>query len=202
MVLRKQTLSVPRRHLSEDIPAAQDVIFNEAQITAWQQQTHAALALISSTVQRVEKPFSGILPPMSWPRRSAPSTLISLWAATKPRWKSCGHFTCAMPSGSTTPNMSPILTARLCCPRCWQSRSWRRLTAPSIRDQSAGGTLIEQKVIDWTLGRIGLPASADGIFTSGGTQSNLMAMLLARDSWCATHHPGHLIKHKGLPAEA
>ncbi len=62
MVLRKQTLSVPRRHLSEDIPAAQDVIFNEAQITAWQQQTHAALALISSTVQRVEKPFSGILP--------------------------------------------------------------------------------------------------------------------------------------------
>ncbi len=29
-----------------------------------------------------------------------------------------------------------------------------------------------------------------------------MAMLLARDSWCATHHPGHLIKHKGLPAEA
>lgn len=69
-------------------------------------------------------------------------------------------------------------------------------------DQSAGGTLIEQKVIDWTSGRIGLPASADGIFTSGGTQSNLMAMLLARDSWCAKHHNGHQIKHQGLPADA
>ncbi|WP_312044040.1 aspartate aminotransferase family protein, partial [Erwinia sp.] len=69
-------------------------------------------------------------------------------------------------------------------------------------DQSAGGTLIEQKVIDWTLSRIGLPAESDGIFTSGGTQSNLMAMLLARDCWCEAHHPGHLIKHRGLPENA
>ncbi|MGW6392165.1 pyridoxal phosphate-dependent decarboxylase family protein [Streptomyces sp. NPDC055103] len=48
-------------------------------------------------------------------------------------------------------------------------------------DQSAGGTLIERKLIDWTTGRIGLGAVADGVFTSGGTQSNLQAMLLARE---------------------
>ncbi|GGU87353.1 pyridoxal-dependent decarboxylase [Streptomyces litmocidini] len=48
-------------------------------------------------------------------------------------------------------------------------------------DQSAGGTLIERKLIDWTTGRIGLGPLADGVFTSGGTQSNLQALLLARE---------------------
>jgi L-2,4-diaminobutyrate decarboxylase len=48
-------------------------------------------------------------------------------------------------------------------------------------DQSAGGTLIERKLIDWTAARIGLGPVADGVFTSGGTQSNLQALLLARE---------------------
>ncbi|MEU9853951.1 aspartate aminotransferase family protein [Streptomyces sp. NPDC047974] len=48
-------------------------------------------------------------------------------------------------------------------------------------DQSAGGTLIERKLIDWTTGRIGLGPLADGVFTSGGTQSNLQALLFARE---------------------
>ncbi|MYT18507.1 L-2,4-diaminobutyrate decarboxylase [Streptomyces sp. SceaMP-e96] len=51
-------------------------------------------------------------------------------------------------------------------------------------DQSAGGTLIERRLIDWTAERIGLGEAADGIFTSGGSQSNLQAMLLARDEAC------------------
>ncbi|MFB7508645.1 lysine decarboxylase DesA, partial [Streptomyces broussonetiae] len=48
-------------------------------------------------------------------------------------------------------------------------------------DQSAGATLIERKLIDWTARRIGLGPAADGVFTSGGTQSNLQALLLARE---------------------
>ncbi|PTA45538.1 aspartate aminotransferase family protein [Micromonospora sp. RP3T] len=48
-------------------------------------------------------------------------------------------------------------------------------------DQSVGATLMERRLIDWTAGRIGLGATADGVFTSGGTQSNLQAMLLARE---------------------
>lgn len=51
-------------------------------------------------------------------------------------------------------------------------------------DQSAGGTLIERRLIDWTAERIGLGEGADGVFTSGGTQSNLQALLLARDEAC------------------
>lgn len=48
-------------------------------------------------------------------------------------------------------------------------------------DQSAGGTLIEQRLIRWTTDRIGLGDRADGVFTSGGSQSNLQALLMARD---------------------
>ncbi|NBM19916.1 aspartate aminotransferase family protein [Streptomyces sp. GC420] len=51
-------------------------------------------------------------------------------------------------------------------------------------DQSAGGTLIERRLIDWTADRIGLGGAADGIFTSGGSQSNFHALLLARDEAC------------------
>lgn len=47
-------------------------------------------------------------------------------------------------------------------------------------DQSVGGTFIERHLIDWTAGRIGYDERADGIFTSGGTQSNLQALLMAR----------------------
>lgn len=53
-------------------------------------------------------------------------------------------------------------------------------------DQSVGGTYVERHLIDWTAGRIGFGATADGVFTSGGTQSNLQGLLLARDRALAT----------------
>ena len=52
-------------------------------------------------------------------------------------------------------------------------------------DQSAGATLIERRLIDWTAARLGLGQDADGVFTSGGTQSNLQALMLAREEACA-----------------
>ncbi|MBD8504885.1 aspartate aminotransferase family protein [Hoyosella sp. G463] len=53
-------------------------------------------------------------------------------------------------------------------------------TSVDTFDQSVGGTFMERHLIDWTAQRIGFSTGADGIFTSGGTQSNLQAMLLAR----------------------
>ncbi|HEY9366317.1 MAG TPA: pyridoxal-dependent decarboxylase [Agromyces sp.] len=47
-------------------------------------------------------------------------------------------------------------------------------------DQSRAGTLMEQRLIEWTARRIGF-AAGDGVFTSGGTQSNLQALFLARE---------------------
>ncbi len=47
-------------------------------------------------------------------------------------------------------------------------------------DQSVGGTFIERRLVDWTAERIGFGPDADGVFTSGGSQSNLQGLLLAR----------------------
>ncbi|WAU79514.1 lysine decarboxylase DesA [Streptomyces sp. Qhu-G9] len=55
-------------------------------------------------------------------------------------------------------------------------------------DQSAGGTLIERRLIDWTNERIGFGPAADGVFTSGGSQSNLQALLLAREEAKSSSH--------------
>ncbi|MER7764503.1 aspartate aminotransferase family protein [Streptomyces sp. NPDC097619] len=51
-------------------------------------------------------------------------------------------------------------------------------------DQSIGGTLMERRLVDWTVGRIGFGQGGDGVFTSGGSQSNFHALLLARDEAC------------------
>lgn len=53
-------------------------------------------------------------------------------------------------------------------------------------DQSAGATMIERRLIDWTAQRLCLGPSADGVFTSGGSQSNLQALLMARDEAVAS----------------
>ncbi|BAS06977.1 L-2,4-diaminobutyrate decarboxylase [Arthrobacter sp. Hiyo4] len=41
--------------------------------------------------------------------------------------------------------------------------------------------MIERRLIDWTAERLQLGAAADGVFTSGGSQSNLQALLIARN---------------------
>ncbi|MDQ6523761.1 aspartate aminotransferase family protein [Nocardioides sp. LHD-245] len=58
-------------------------------------------------------------------------------------------------------------------------------------DQSVGGTFIERRLIAWTAERIGYDEGGDpdGVFTSGGSQSNLQALLLARG------------RHEQVPAE-
>ncbi len=47
-------------------------------------------------------------------------------------------------------------------------------------DQSVGGTFVERHLVEWTARRIGFGETADGVFTSGGSQSNLQALMLAR----------------------
>ena len=68
-------------------------------------------------------------------------------------------------------------------------------------DQASSATYVEQKVVDWLCGVYNLGEQADGIFTSGGTQSNLMGLLLARD-WAADTISGHNIQKDGLPEYA
>lgn len=68
-------------------------------------------------------------------------------------------------------------------------------------DQSAGGTFMERKLIDWTGKQIGFSVNCDGIFTAGGSQSNLMGLLLARD-YFSLKYLNWNIKLKGSPPDA
>ncbi|MFK2825220.1 aspartate aminotransferase family protein [Bacillus sp. B190/17] len=68
-------------------------------------------------------------------------------------------------------------------------------------DQSPAATYIEDGVIQEMIKKINYPESASGVFTSGGTQSNYMALLLARNEYCAKHFSINVSK-RGLPAEA
>ncbi|MCG3733270.1 pyridoxal phosphate-dependent class III aminotransferase [Vibrio cincinnatiensis] len=65
-------------------------------------------------------------------------------------------------------------------------------------DQASAATFVEQKVVDWMCEKFELGVQADGIFTSGGTQSNQMGLMLARD-WIANTLSGHSIQKLGLP---
>ena len=80
----------------------------------------------------------------------------------------------------------PRYLAHLNCPVAIPALLAETILAPinsslDTWDQSGGGTLIEQRLIAWTAARIGLGPDADGVFTSGGTQSNLQALHIARD---------------------
>ncbi len=69
-------------------------------------------------------------------------------------------------------------------------------TAIETWDQSTSATLIEQEMIRWICAEMRLPETSDGVFTSGGTQSNFMALLLARDNY-AFKHFGLNLKENG-----
>ncbi|QHP80433.1 aspartate aminotransferase family protein [Pectobacterium odoriferum] len=63
-------------------------------------------------------------------------------------------------------------------------------------DQSPSATIIEMKLIEWLRAQVGYKAGDAGVFTSGGTQSNLMGLMLARDAFFARQ--GHSIQQDGL----
>ena len=68
-------------------------------------------------------------------------------------------------------------------------------------DQAPIATMIEQRMIRWLCSETGFPATADGTFTTGGSQSNYMGLLLARDNF-AQRQWNHSVQKAGLPREA
>jgi L-2,4-diaminobutyrate decarboxylase len=176
-------------------------IFNGTTVSALTSRVVDALSLLSQQMEQVEQPFSGKTPKdlaQQFQSIDLEQPLLSFTESLKelkqlylddavyfhqPGYMA--HLNC--------PIVYPAIVAELILSSVNSSLdTW---------DQSAGGTLIEQSLIDWTIQKIGLGKNADGIFTSGGTQSNLMALLLARDHF-SRYHLLHSIKQQGLPKEA
>ncbi|ANO32748.1 aminotransferase class III [Vibrio breoganii] len=89
-----------------------------------------------------------------------------------------------------TPPLMPAIAAEAMIAGLNQSMdSW---------DQASAATYVEQKVVNWLCEQYQMGENSDGVFTSGGTQSNQMGLLLARD-WFADVTSKHSIQKLGNP---
>lgn len=68
-------------------------------------------------------------------------------------------------------------------------------------DQAPAATMLELAVCGWLCREAGLPMGSDAVFTAGGSQSNFMGMLLARDA-CIASRWNWPVGTKGLPPDA
>lgn len=179
---------------------ANGFLFNANNLGYWRQSVQQTLERVRETIASVDRPSSGVLPHELATSfrgvdldRSLADFTDALAEVERLYLKDAVYF------------HHPHYMAHLNCPVVVPAIAAELMTA-SINtavetwDQSAGGTFIEQKLIDWTVARAGLGHRADGVFTSGGSQSNLMAILLARDVACA-RRGGHDNKQQGLPRD-
>ncbi|OXS15422.1 pyridoxal-dependent decarboxylase [Zobellella denitrificans] len=179
-----------------------DFLFNHRNLAHYRDSLHSGIELVQRKTAGATRPFTGIQP-----RELAPDFAgIDLDQALSGTEAALAELE-RLYLDDAVYFHHPRYLAHLNCPVVVPALLAEQiLTAINSSldtwDQSVGGTLIEQKLIDWTLGKIGLGPEADGIFTSGGTQSNLMALLLARDNHCARKQQGHDNKLHGLPANA
>ena len=177
-------------------------LFNEHNLDLYRDQVHQAADAVAAALRRARHVHSGVRPDelapdfealdLDTPPGDMPAALDELRRLYldhavyfhHPRY--AAHLNC--------PVLVPSVAAEVVLSAINSSLdTW---------DQSAGATFIEQKLIAWTAARAGLPEAADGVFTSGGTQSNLMAVLLMRDAWCAREYGHGRVQTHGLPAAA
>ena len=91
---------------------------------------------------------------------------------------------------------SPVLTETICSEliiSCFNDSmdSW---------DQGPAATELEESMVHGLTGLFGLPEGSDGCFTSGGSQSNITALMAARDRYCR-ERLGWDVRADGLPPE-
>ncbi len=159
-------------------------LFNDRTAESYRRSVTDGIGLVASTVARTDRPFTGVTPGELAPEISGidleqplGDPRAALRELERVYLKDAVYF------------HHPRYLAHLNCPVVIPALLGEAVLSAvnsslDTWDQSAGGTLIERRLIDWTAERIGLGEAADGIFTSGGSQSNLHALLLARDEAC------------------
>ncbi|TGA83716.1 pyridoxal phosphate-dependent decarboxylase family protein, partial [Streptomyces palmae] len=164
-----------------DAPSPESHLLNAGTAERYRRTVADGLALVADTVARVDRPFSGTTPDRLAPHISgidldAPlgDCAAALEELERVYLRDAVYF------------HHPRYLAHLNCPVVIPALLGEAVLSAinsslDTWDQSAGGTLIERQLIDWTARRVGLGPTADGVFTSGGSQSNLHALLLARE---------------------
>jgi len=99
----------------------------------------------------------------------------------------------------------PAAVAHLHCPSLIPSLAAEAMLSATNQsldsfDQAPSATVVEGTVVSWMLDMLGM-SRGDGVFTSGGTQSNLMGLMLARDHHARRRY-GWDIRRQGIPASA
>ncbi|MFD0589249.1 pyridoxal phosphate-dependent decarboxylase family protein [Paenibacillus sp. GCM10027627] len=100
----------------------------------------------------------------------------------------------------------PACAAHLHCPPLVASIAAELLIAATNQsmdswDQSMAATFVEEELVHWLCSLFRYSETGDGVFTSGGTQSNLMGLLLARDAAISARFNWN-VQRQGLPSGA
>lgn len=179
---------------------AHDHLFYENTSESYQNAMGIAVQCVSDFLKNTKKPFSGI----------KPAKLLALFEKVNfdvplTDYESLFKEVEALYVNHATAFHLPQYIAHLNCPVLIPALAAEVLisainSSQDTYDQSAGGTFMERKLIGWTGQQIGYD-DCDGIFNAGGSQSNLMGLLLARDSY-ALEYLNHNIKFNGCPPNA
>ena len=161
--------------------AAAGHLFNARTTGRYTTDIMQGVNLVAATVAGTSKPFSGTSPGILAPTVDSidlesplPSTAAALAELTGAYLQDAVYFhDTKYAAHLNCPVVIPALVAEAILSAVNSSLdTW---------DQSAGATLIERRLIGWTAERLGLGTAADGVFTSGGTASNLQGLLIARN---------------------
>ncbi|SNR47186.1 aspartate aminotransferase family protein [Flavobacterium sp. ov086] len=175
-------------------------IFHQNSGTEYAQAVKLAQERVSDFLKNNKKPFSGIKPAEIKAKIDKVDFEIPL-----PDYESLLDEVDELYVNHATAFHLPEYIAHLNCPVVIPALAAEVIisainSSQDTYDQSAGGTFIERKLIDWTSEEVGFK-HGDGVFTAGGSQSNLMGLLLARDYYALKYQKWN-IKLDGLPSDA
>lgn len=161
--------------------SATNHLFNARNSPRYVAQVLQGVNAVATKLERTTKPFSGIGPAEMKRRvdavdldRPLPDTTAALEELDEVYLRDAIYFHDAKYAAHLNcPVVIPALVGETILSAVNSSMdTW---------DQSAGATMIERRLIDWTAERLGLGPESDGVFTSGGSQSNFQALLIARN---------------------
>lgn len=195
------TTGDPISRMKRDEHVFEQDIFNERSIAEYNSAIDLAQQSVTDFLKTTTKPFSGIRPKEMKQKVEAINLNVPL-----SDYQTLMSEVKEIYIDHATAYHLPRYIAHLNCPVVIPALAAEVLisainSSQDTYDQSAGGTFMERKLIQWTGKCIGFEEDCDGIFTAGGSQSNLMGLLLSRD-YFSLQHLGWNIKLNGSPKEA